>query len=69
MIDVSTLNSAGTPETSNKTGPRQLGQDDFLKLLITQLKNQDPLKQTDTAEFVSQLTQLSQLEQTAKQAQ
>ncbi len=68
MIDVSTLNSAGTPETSNKTGPRQLGQDDFLKLLITQLKNQDPLKPTDNAEFVSQLTQFSQLEQTAKQA-
>ena len=69
MIDVSTLNSAGTPETQNKTGPRQLGQDDFLKLLITQLKNQDPLKPTDNAEFVSQLAQFSQLEQTAKQAQ
>ena len=69
MIDVSTLNSVGTTETSNKTGPRQLGQEDFLKLLITQLKNQDPLKPTDNAEFVSQLTQFSQLEQTAKQAQ
>jgi flagellar basal-body rod modification protein FlgD len=69
MIDVSTLSSTGTPETQNKTGPRQLGQDDFLKLLITQLKNQDPLKPTDNAEFVSQLAQFSQLEQTAKQAQ
>jgi flagellar basal-body rod modification protein FlgD len=69
MIDVSTLSSTGTPETQNKTGPRQLGQDDFLKLLITQLKNQDPLKPTDNAEFVSQLAQFSQLEQTAKQGQ
>jgi flagellar basal-body rod modification protein FlgD len=69
MIDPATLNSTGTPETANKTGPRQLGQDDFLKLLITQLKNQDPLKPTDNAEFVSQLAQFSQLEQTAKQAQ
>ncbi|MGE3976662.1 MAG: flagellar hook assembly protein FlgD [Nitrospira sp.] len=69
MIDVSQLNSTGTPSTPEKTGPRQLGQDDFLKLLITQLKNQDPLKPTDNTEFVSQLAQFSQLEQTAKQAQ
>jgi flagellar basal-body rod modification protein FlgD len=69
MIDVSPLNSTGTPATSSQTGPRQLGQDDFLKLLVTQLKNQDPLKPTDNAEFVSQLTQFSQLEQTAKQSQ
>ncbi|HET9396975.1 MAG TPA: flagellar hook assembly protein FlgD [Nitrospiraceae bacterium] len=69
MIDVSELNSTGTKSTSEKTGPRQLGQDDFLKLLITQLKNQDPLKPTDNTEFVSQLAQFSQLEQTAKQAQ
>jgi flagellar basal-body rod modification protein FlgD len=69
MIDVSGLSSTGTPTTPDKTGPRQLGQDDFLKLLITQLKNQDPLKPTDNTEFVSQLAQFSQLEQTAKQAQ
>jgi flagellar basal-body rod modification protein FlgD len=69
MLDVSALNSTETRPTPEKTGPRQLGQDDFLKLLITQLKNQDPLKPTDNTEFVSQLAQFSQLEQTAKQAQ
>ena len=68
MIDVSQVNSTGTQSTPEQTGPRQLGQDDFLKLLITQLQNQDPLKPTDNTEFVSQLAQFSQLEQTAKQA-
>ena len=37
--------------------------DEFLKLLITQLQNQDPLEPMDNAEFVSQVTQFSSLEQ------
>lgn len=69
MIDVSGLSTTTTSSTPEKTGPRSLGQDDFLKLLVTQLKNQDPLKPTDNTEFVSQLAQFSQLEQSAKQAQ
>ena len=35
----------------------------FLKLLVSQLKNQDPLSPTDGNQFVSQLTSYSQLEQ------
>ncbi len=69
MSEVSGVTASGTTQTSKKTGPRELGQDDFLTLLVTQLKNQDPLKPTDNAEFVSQLAQFSQLEQTAKQSQ
>jgi flagellar basal-body rod modification protein FlgD len=37
--------------------------DEFLKLLITQLQNQDPLEPMNNAEFVSQVTQFSSLEQ------
>ena len=37
--------------------------DTFLQLLIAQLQNQDPLKPKDGAEFVTQLSQFSNLEQ------
>lgn len=56
-------------DTTRTTGPKALGQDDFLKLLVTQLKQQDPLNPTNNTEFVAQLAQFSQLEQSVKQAQ
>lgn len=36
---------------------------EFLKLLVTQLQNQDPLQPQDGTEFVAQLAQFSSLEQ------
>jgi flagellar basal-body rod modification protein FlgD len=40
--------------------------DDFLKLLTTQLQYQDPLEPMDSTEFVNQLTQFTQVEQSIK---
>lgn len=43
--------------------PNAMGKDAFLKLLVTQLANQDPMSPADPTEFVSQLAQFTSLEQ------
>jgi flagellar basal-body rod modification protein FlgD len=44
------------------TGGKSLGKDAFLQLLVTQLKNQNPLEPQDNGAFVAQLAQFSSLE-------
>jgi flagellar basal-body rod modification protein FlgD len=48
--------------TSSATGSQSLGKDSFLQLLVTQLKNQNPLDPQDNSAFVAQLAQFSSLE-------
>ncbi|MDL5602173.1 flagellar hook assembly protein FlgD [Bacillus subtilis] len=48
--------------TNSSTGGQALGKDAFLQLLVTQLKNQNPLDPQDNSAFVAQLAQFSSLE-------
>ncbi|WP_423799767.1 flagellar hook capping FlgD N-terminal domain-containing protein [Neobacillus sp. SAB-20_R2A] len=54
-------NTLSTKQTNQATN--SLGKDAFLKLLTTQLRNQDPTQPMEDREFISQLAQFSTLEQ------
>jgi len=53
------------PATTSTTTNGVLGQDDFLKLLVSQLQNQDPMNPMDGTQFASQLAQFTSVEQLA----
>jgi flagellar basal-body rod modification protein FlgD len=59
------LTATTQPKTvATKAAEEQgIGKDAFLKLLVEQLKNQDPLAPQDGAQFVAQLAQFNSLEQ------
>ncbi len=62
----STSSSSGSTATAKDTTSVKAQTDRFLKILTTQLQNQNPLDPMKPAEFTSQLTQYSQLEQQLK---
>jgi flagellar basal-body rod modification protein FlgD len=54
---------SGGGETAEAATSQSLGKEDFLRLLTTQLRNQDPLNPMENSEFVAQTAQFSSLEQ------
>jgi len=58
-----------TPQKAADAPPsQQMGKNDFLNLLMVQLRNQDPLNVQDDREFIAQMAQFSSLEQTTNLA-
>ena len=63
MIDPTTGATGTSAGATQKKDHSFLGKDDFLKLLIAQLKNQDPSNAQDMQSMTQQMTQFSMVEQ------
>lgn len=61
QLEVDRFNKTNTIE--GRQPNNQMGKDEFLKLLLTQLSHQDPTAPMDNNEFVAQMAQFSSLEQ------
>jgi len=66
FADTVNTSGAGATTTTQTTATNAfgLGFEDLLRIVLTQLTYQDPLKPMDNFEFVSQLAQFSQIQQT-----
>ena len=57
------VNANQSTQSNKAAASASVGYNDFLQLLIAQMKNQDPTSPTDMAQYMSQFAQLSQVEQ------
>jgi flagellar basal-body rod modification protein FlgD len=66
-----TSGTQGAAQSSSSSTPATptVDKDMFLQLLVAQLKNQDPSNPTDSMQFVQQLAQFQQLEQSVNTGQ
>ncbi|NDW04873.1 flagellar hook assembly protein FlgD [Jiella pacifica] len=64
-MSVDAVSSAASTSQSSSTAAKtaSLDYDAFLKLLVAQMSNQDPLNPTDSAEYMGQLANFSSVEQ------
>jgi flagellar basal-body rod modification protein FlgD len=69
MVSITSVIGPGTQTPSPDTPADTVGKQEFMRLLVMQLRNQDPLNPVNDREFISQMAQLSTLEATAGLAQ
>jgi|SRR3712207_532876 flagellar basal-body rod modification protein FlgD len=64
VLSVNSVTNQKTPSAASSAPT--LGYDNFLKLLLTQMKNQDPTEPMKSTEYMAQLATFSQVEQAMK---
>ena len=63
-MNITPINSTVTSTQATQRNPKtELGKDEFLKILVTQLQNQNPMKPMEDTNFIAQMAQFSSLEQ------
>ena len=58
-VDQAKLESLGLAQKKPRVDKKEMGQEDFLKLMTTQLQNQDPMKPMENGDFLAQIAQFS----------
>jgi len=62
MSTVSSATSSSTTGSSTATGYASLNADDFLKLFLAEMQNQDPLQPMETSEIMSQISSIREIQ-------
>jgi flagellar basal-body rod modification protein FlgD len=65
-VDMTTTIPVGANSTTKPTSKTAVDYQSFLKLLIAEMKNQDPTKPMDSTQYVAQLATFSQVEQSVQ---
>lgn len=68
-MPVNQVSSSQPVQQTQREVNNNLGKDDFLKILITQLQHQDPLSPMEDRDFIAQMAQFSSLEQMQNMSQ
>jgi flagellar basal-body rod modification protein FlgD len=64
LMTVSPVNSINTTQTPSRIPTKELSQSDFLKVMVAQLGQQNPLKPSDSNEFMNQFMSMGNFQAT-----